>query len=346
MINTTGRNAKHVVHLTCSDAFAGVERYVSLLAPCQVERGWRVTVIGGAPEPMSRALEGTGARFIPAASLRSGRAALRSISPADIVNTHMSQADLAGIMATPTSPARLVSTRHFAAPRGRSPAVRAAFSVARSRFAAQIAISHFVAGNIGEPSSVVHTGVTNAPAGECARPIVLMAQRLEPEKATHVAIAAWAASRAPADGWELHIAGDGRERERLEQQAQTLGVGRSVRFLGHQDHVRALMPEAGLFLAPTAREGLGLSVLEAMACALPVVASASGGHAETIGSVTGALLFRPGDVEEAARQIDFAVAHADARRQYGLRARNVQRERFTVRSQAEATLAVYEGCLT
>ncbi|GAB2524552.1 glycosyltransferase family 4 protein [Paramicrobacterium agarici] len=346
MIGTPDSGAKHVVHLTCSAAFAGVERYVSLLAPHQAERGWRVTVIGGATEPMKRSLEGTDVRFLPAATLRSARAALRSVSRADIVNTHMSNADLAGIMASVRSDSHLVSTRHFAAPRGGSRPIRAAFGMARRRFAAQISISHFVAGSIGEPSSVVHTGVTDAAAGACGRRVVLMAQRLEPEKATDVAIAAWAASRARDEGWELHIAGDGSERVRLQHQAAALGVRDSVRFLGHQENVRALMPDAGVFLAPTAREGLGLSVLEAMACALPIVASSTGGHAETIGSVEGALLFQPDDVRGAARLLDVAVADAECRRRYGLRAQRVQRERFTVHAQADATLAVYEGCLS
>lgn len=336
---------RHVVHLTCSDAFAGVERYVSLLGPHQADQGWRVTVIGGAPVQMRQALEGSDVQYVPAATLRSGRAALRAFPSADIVNTHMSHADFAGIIASSTRHSRLVSTRHFAAPRGRAPLARTAFHLARNRFAAQIAISNFVAEAIGEPSSVVHTGVTDAAAGRCAQRTVLMAQRLEREKETHVALAAWASSRAPFDGWELHIAGDGSERERLVRLAADLGVSASVRFLGYHHDVRSLMADAGAFLAPTSREGLGISVLEAMACALPVIASASGGHVETIGSVEDALLFPPGNVKAAARQLNAVIGDADARRNYGLRAQKLQRNSFTMSAQARATLAIYERCL-
>ncbi|WP_166996734.1 glycosyltransferase family 4 protein [Paramicrobacterium fandaimingii] len=337
---------RHVVHLTCSDAFAGVERYVSMLGLHQADQGWRVTVIGGAPAQMRQALDGSDVRFVPATTLRSGRSALRSVPSADIVNTHMSNADFAGIMASTNARSRIVSTRHFAAPRGRTPIVRAAFRLARRQFAAQIAISNFVAATIGEPSSVVHTGVTDSALGTCEQRTVLIAQRLEPEKETHVALAAWAASRASLKGWELHIAGEGSERERLEQLAGDLGVSASVRFLGHQHDVRRLMAKAGLFLAPTSREGLGLSVLEAMACGLPVIASASGGHVETIGKVDGALLFPPGDAEAAARQLNVALSNDDERRNYGIRAQRLQRDSFTVRAQAKATLAIYERCLS
>lgn len=346
MMRSSPTTERHVIHLVCSDAFAGVERYVSLLAPRQAELGWTVTVLGGDPDLMRRALEGSDVRFIPAPSLREGRRALRAAPAAAIVNTHMSDADLVGMLAAHPRRSRLVSTRHFAAPRGRSPIIRTAFSAGQSRFAAQIAISQFVAQHIGEPSSVIHTGVTDAAAGSCDERIVLMVQRLEPEKATHVALDAWAKSRARERGWQLQIAGDGSERARLERQARALGIDDSTRFLGHRSDVRALMATAGLFLAPTAREGLGLSVLEAMACGLPVIASASGGHLETIGSVEGALLFHPADVSDAAHQLDLAVTDAAARRRYGQRGRRVQRERFTIDAQTEATLDVYERCLS
>lgn len=346
MMRSSSATRRHVIHLLCSGAFAGVERYVSLLAPRQAERGWTVTVLGGDPDAMGCALEGTDVQFVPASTLREGRRALRSAPAAAIVNTHMSDADLVGMFTSHPHRTRLVSTRHFASRRGRSPVVRTAFSAGRSRFAAQIAISRFVAQHIGEPSSVIHTGVTDATAGSCDGRIVLLAQRLELEKATHVALDAWASSRARELGWQLHIAGDGSERARLERQARALGIDDSTRFLGHQSDVRALMASAGLFLAPTAREGLGLSVLEAMACGLPVIASASGGHLETIGSVEGALLFHADDPSDAARLLDLAVADAAARRRYGQRGRRVQRERFTVGAQTEATLDVYERCLS
>ena len=54
-----------------------------------------------------------------------------------------------------------------------------------------------------------------------------------------------------------------------------------------------------MLLAPCQIEGLGLTVLEAMAAALPVVAVGAGGHLETVGAVAGAALHPPGDADRA-----------------------------------------------
>ena len=60
----------HIVHLVCTEAFAGVERYLSYTAPALQRLGHRITVIGGDPAQMGTAFEGTGVRFLPAGDLR------------------------------------------------------------------------------------------------------------------------------------------------------------------------------------------------------------------------------------------------------------------------------------
>lgn len=335
-----------VAHVVCSDAFAGVERYVSSVAPMLSARGLDVSVIGGEPAAMSAALKDSGVRFIPAASVRDAISALKSLPFTDIVNTHMSDADLAGVMfASPSR--RVVSTRHFAARRGRSAVLRAAFSLIHHRIAAQIAISQYVADCIGEKSIVVHSGVPDARQAdvESRAPIMLMVQRLEAEKNTDVALRAWAASRGPREGWQLHIAGDGSERPELERLVRELSIGNSVRFLGYRSDITSLLWRASTLIAPTAREGLGISVLEAMAHAVPVIASASGGHLETVGSVPAPWLFPPNDPAAAATLMDKAIAEPVALSTYGALLQRHQRESFSLDAQAKGTIAVYERSL-
>lgn len=55
-----------VVHVVCTDAFAGVERYVTTLARTQDARGLRVHVLGGAADRMPAELAGSGVRWAPA----------------------------------------------------------------------------------------------------------------------------------------------------------------------------------------------------------------------------------------------------------------------------------------
>ena len=88
-----------------------------------------------------------------------------------------------------------------------------------------------------------------------------------------------------------------------------------MEFLGHRSDVHDLMRSAAIFVATRPDEAFGLSVVEAMARGLPVVAAGSGAHLETVGSVPGAALFGPGDSDEAARLLeDLAADVAAARR--------------------------------
>ncbi|HEX4063336.1 MAG TPA: glycosyltransferase family 4 protein [Streptosporangiaceae bacterium] len=70
------------------------------------------------------------------------------------------------------------------------------------------------------------------------------------------------------------VIGDGPERERLHQVARELGIGHAVDFrhdVAEQKDVYALVKSARVFVSPSAREGFGIAVLEALACGLPVV---------------------------------------------------------------------------
>lgn len=335
-----------IVHLVCSDAFAGVERYVCALAGLQAERGAEVTVLGGDPARMTAALA-PDVRFAPAPDRRSGLRALRAARTADVLNTHMSDADAVGIAFRPTAPrVKLVSTRHFASPRGASWPVRAGFALAGHAVHANIAISGFVAASIGEPSETVLTGVRDAagPDGPRRR-TVLMANRLESEKSTRVGLEAWTLSGLSREGWRLEIAGEGAEEDLLREHAHLLGITRDVDFLGYRSDVAALMSTASIFLATAPAEPLGLSVIEAMAHALPVVAADAGGHRESAGSVTSAALFAPGDTTGAAAQLRRLAGDNEARDAYGLSLQRFQRDRLGVQRWVDGIHAVYERVL-
>ena len=158
-------------------------------------------------------------------------------------------------------------------------------------------MSQYVADHVDGASTVVLSGVRPEPDRVAAvdrLPVVLVAQRLEREKHTDVAVRAFAASGLADAGWRLTIAGDGALRGELEELAASLRLGDAVEFLGHRRDVWDLMRAAGVLLAPRTDEAFGLSVVEAMARGLPVVAAGSGAHLETVGSVPGAALFDAG----------------------------------------------------
>lgn len=107
------------------------------------------------------------------------------------------------------------------------------------------------------------------------------------------------------------IVGDGPERAALAATAAALGVADSVIFTGYRSDVRALMPAFDVYVNCSTYEGVSLTILEAMAAALPVVATPVGGNPEVvIHDETGYLIpSRPRSLAETLAHLAF-----DARR--------------------------------
>jgi glycosyltransferase involved in cell wall biosynthesis len=331
----------------CTDAFAGVERLVARLAVTQLARGHEVVVVGGDPASMREEFGAAAVQHVAAATVTDVTRALNALKGADVINVHMTAAEIAAAAAHRVRRVPVVSTRHFAGTRGSSSlAARLVSRTTARRIRAQIAVSSFVAAHVEGASTVVWTGVPEQrpgpAAGERGRR-VLVAQRLEAEKATDVALRAFGQSGLQEEGWVLDVAGEGALRAVLERLAKELGLGDSVRFLGHRRDIDRLMGAAAILVAPCDREALGLTVVEAMAHALPVVASAAGGHLETLGPVEGAAMFEPGDVAGAAELLRALAHDPEERAAYGRALQRRQREHFTLRTQAEGTEAVYRG---
>jgi glycosyltransferase involved in cell wall biosynthesis len=335
-----------ITHVVCTTNFAGVERHVAILAAAQHDQGHEVTVLGGDQRRMRASIDRAGVMLCPAPGLR---AALRCLAGpagrgADVVATHMTTADVAALISPALAQTPVVSTRHFAAPRGASPRARSVAERLQSRLSAEIAVSEYIAGGLDVDSTVIHPGIADRP--DALSPsrrdhTVLVAQRLEEEKATDIAVAAFAASGLAAQGWRLVVAGDGAMREDLQLLAERLAIGPSTDFLGHRDDVAHLMSAAAITLAPCPIEGFGLAVVEAMASSTPVVAAAAGGHLESVGGVDDAALFPPGDVRAAGRLLAELADDAERRDRYGRALRDRQREHFSISAQAATTDEVY-----
>jgi N-acetyl-alpha-D-glucosaminyl L-malate synthase BshA len=100
----------------------------------------------------------------------------------------------------------------------------------------------------------------------------------------------------------LLMAGDGPERGPAELLARQLGVHRDIEFLGKQDHVERLIPQAHILLLPSELEAFGLAALEAMACGVPPIATAAGGVPELIAHEVDGFVEPVGDIAAHARR--------------------------------------------
>lgn len=156
-------------------------------------------------------------------------------------------------------------------------------------------------------------------------PHILSVGRLAAKKGLHHLLDALATLAPGMPGLALTLVGDGPVRPALEEQAARLGLEGRVRFLGMRPNAELpdLFAGADLFVVPSIidetgdREGLPVSILEAAASGVPVVASDVGGISDFIEDGVTGLLVPPGDVEALARAIlrlsgDTALASAVA----------------------------------
>ena len=140
---------------------------------------------------------------------------------------------------------------------------------------------------------------------------------------------------------ELHVilVGEGRQGESLRRQAEELGVGPLVRFLGTRRDLPHLLKAMDLFIQPSLWEGLPLALLMAMGAGLPVVGTQVSGISEIIEDGVNGQLVPPGDSQA------LAAAVAEMYRQPELRARmgKAARETVTESYSHEAMLQRLEG---
>lgn len=129
-------------------------------------------------------------------------------------------------------------------------------------------------------------------------PRAVFVGRLAPEKGLDTLIDCWPAVREAFPGAGLTLWGDGPEREALAERAERLGMGDAVRMPGATSDPSAALREADLFVLPSREEGMSMSLLEAMAMGIPLVASAIPGNRKLIDDYRSGRLVPP-DAPEA-----------------------------------------------
>ncbi len=126
----------------------------------------------------------------------------------------------------------------------------------------------------------------------------------------------------------LVLVGDGPERPAVEAAARAAGVDGKVRWLGTRHDVARLLPGADVFLLTSLSEGIPLTVLEAMAAGLPIVATDVGGLAEVVAHGDTGFLAPARDDEALAGLVLRLADDADLRRRMGHAGRTRVKERF------------------
>jgi glycosyltransferase involved in cell wall biosynthesis len=171
------------------------------------------------------------------------------------------------------------------------------------------------------------------------RPIAAAIGRLDAVKDLSVLLDAFdQLSRREA---RLVIIGDGPEAHNLQAHATTRGLNARVHFLGYRQDVRALYPGVDVLVNTSISEGISLTLLEAMAACVPIVATAVGGTPEVVVDGVTGMLVPPRSPAAVALALDELLRSPDRRKQMSIAGRARVEALFTFERMASLYFAAY-----
>ena len=176
-----------------------------------------------------------------------------------------------------------------------------------------------------------------------AGPVIGFAARLQAGKGPQILIEAFARVLATGRRPLLRLAGAGELTSTLKQLSRRLGISAHCDFVGAYDSregCAVFLQTLDLFVLPSFAEGTPNSIIEAMACGVPVVASAVGGVPDILLPDAG-ILFAPGDVDALAAALIRMIDDPDLRRQMGLAGQQRYDAVYSPEAALPALLATY-----
>jgi glycosyltransferase involved in cell wall biosynthesis len=167
-------------------------------------------------------------------------------------------------------------------------------------------------------------------------------------KGYHVLLQAFATVRATIPEARLVIAGQyhGSLGDHLLELRARLGLDDAVTFLGFRDDVREILEAIDVFVLSSLDEGFSLATVQAMASAVPVVATRSGGPEEIIGDSKAAVLVEPGDATSLARAVIELLTDREQARALGAAARRRVEGRYSLERMLDAYEELYREALS
>jgi glycosyltransferase involved in cell wall biosynthesis len=337
-----------IVHTEASAGWGGQEIRILTEAAGMLERGHRVRLVTPLATPIAAAA--TRAR-IPVTALPIGKKGVHDFwsmrhwlganrAHVDIVNTHSSTDSWLTALACATMRGAppIVRTRHVSTALNERAATRWLYA----RAAAHVvttgeALRREVATRLHMPAdrvTSVPTGIdltrfVPGDAHAARRRLGLPQQQLlgciatlRDWKGHDYLFEAIALDRKGWNGWAVIIVGDGPHRPKLEAHLAALGLGDTVRFVGHQDDVVPWFQAMDLVTLPSyGEEGVPQAIMQAMACAIPVVSTPVGAIPEAVDHELTGLLVAPRSADALALGLARLRDDAPLRVRFGSQAR-------------------------
>jgi glycosyltransferase involved in cell wall biosynthesis len=142
----------------------------------------------------------------------------------------------------------------------------------------------------------------------------------------------------------LLLVGSGPFQEELEEEVLKLGIGEYVRFVGARlpEEIPDWMNSSDIFCLPSLQEGFGMVLIEAGACAKPVLATKVGGIPEIVIDKTTGLLVEPKSPDELSEAIERLITNPLLCQKMGDAGRQHVLKNFDLSLKAKQTIAIYE----
>ena len=177
-------------------------------------------------------------------------------------------------------------------------------------------------------------------------PVVVYTGRLDRNKGLYDLVNALPELTKRWPRCHLWLVGEGPDRDRLFQQIKDLDLQGQVVLPGAFDDVEEVLRAANLFILPSYFEGLSISLMEAMAHQVPVIASNIPGNNDIIQSGVNGCLVPAGNVSAISQAIQDALANPDQLTRWATAAQQTIQNNYSLASMVNAHLKLFEQLVT
>lgn len=173
------------------------------------------------------------------------------------------------------------------------------------------------------------------------RPTAGIIARIAPVKNHELLLHAWKRVVEGIPDAILLVVGNGSQEPRVRSLAEELGLGGAVRFLGFRLDIPEILQALDLFVLSSSSEGLSLTLLEAEAAGLPIVATRVGGNPEVVADGRSGILVPSGEPEPLAGALARLLQDPALRARMGAEGRDLYRAQFTLDSMVRGYQRLY-----
>jgi glycosyltransferase involved in cell wall biosynthesis len=190
-----------------------------------------------------------------------------------------------------------------------------------------------------------------AVSSSSTKKVVTFVGRLHEQKGLEYLLRGWKGLierfRISASSFELHLdlIGEGPLKEKLIAITEELGISKSIHFLGSVNNVVDYFQYTDIFVNSSLSEGISNSLLEAMACGLPIVATNISGNTELIQNEYTGLLVPPRDLDALCIAMECLLTDVKKAKNLGMEARMIAETRYSCQIVAKEYMRIYHSLL-